>query len=456
MKFYPTIFNDVLSPITPGPSSSNTAAPFRIGLIGRDLLFGNPTSLKIEMSDSGGFVSSFYSMQSDKAFIGGFLGKNLIDFDLENAYEIAEAEELSFKFLFSDKVPSIPREIAEITVSSHEETITFTAISLGGGEILINKLNGQDVYIDGKHAITISVDNKTRLVNAVYPIITKSDAIPPFDSSEGMLKYSRDKKIPLWQAALDYESSLSGISQYEVWKIAEKTLDISYRSIEKGYRKDIYFDGVTSPKAKKFREISDEIKLIPAGASHIAVIDALSIMEYSNSHGTIVCMPTGGASGIIPAAIKNAADSMNLNKEYQIKALLTAGLIGLFYFPTHYSGAIGCQAEIGVAVSMASAGLASFLSDEPDVIEKAAVLGMQSLFGLICDPIGGYVQVPCFIRNMTAVSTSITCANAAVYGLDSLISLDEMVNALLRVGEKTGSLNDLGTCMCKMKKIKSQ
>ena len=57
---------------------------------------------------------------------------------------------------------------------------------------------------------------------------------------------------------------------------------------------------------------------------------------------------------------------------------------------------------------------------------------------------------------MTAVSTSITCANAAVYGLDSLISLDEMVNALLRVGEKTGSLNDLGTCMCKMKKIKSQ
>jgi len=77
---------------------------------------------------------------------------------------------------------------------------------------------------------------------------------------------------------------------------------------------------------------------------------------------------------------------------------------------------------------------------------------MQSLLGLICDPIGGYVQIPCFIRNMTAVSTSITCANAAAYGLDSLISLDEMVNALLRVGEKTCSLNDLGTCMCKMKK----
>lgn len=452
MKFYPTIFNDVLSPIAPGPSSSNTAAPFRIGLIGRDLLFGNPISLKVEMSDSGGFASSFYSMQSDKAFIAGFLGKNLIDFDFKNAYEIARAEGLSFQFLFSDKVTSILREIAEITVSSYKETITFTAISLGGGEILINKLNGQNVFINGKQTIRINVNNKTRLVNAVYPIITKSDAIPPFDSSENMLKYSIDKKIPLWQAAIDYESSLSKTSQDEVWKIAEKTLDISYRSIENGYKKDINFDGVTSPKAKRIREIAGEIKLIPSGASHIAVIDALSIMEYSNSHGTIVCMPTGGASGIIPAAIKNAAESMNLNKEYQIKALLTAGLIGLFYFPTHYSGTIGCQAEIGVAVSMASAGLASLISDEPYVIEKAAVLGMQSLLGLICDPIGGYVQIPCFIRNMTAVSTSITCANAAVYGLDSLISLDEMVEALLRVGEKTSSINDLGTCMCKTNK----
>ncbi len=116
----------------------------------------------------------------------------------------------------------------------------------------------------------------------------------------------------------------------------------------------------------------------------------MSIMEFSNAHGTIVCMPTGGASGIVPAAVYRIGDQMGKTETEQENALLVAGLIGAFYYPTHYTGAIGCQAEIGVAVSMASAALCSMMTDDPDTIHCAASLGGQVLMGLLCNPIEGY------------------------------------------------------------------
>ena len=94
----------------------------------------------------------------------------------------------------------------------------------------------------------------------------------------------------------------------------------------------------------------------------------------------------------------------------------------------------------------------SLLTDDLDVIERAAVLGAQSILGQICDPIDGAGQVPCFLRNITAVPTAIACANAALAGCETLISLDEMAETLLRVGKKLKmvGLNDLGVCYYRM------
>lgn len=127
---------------------------------------------------------------------------------------------------------------------------------------------------------------------------------------------------------------------------------------------------------------------------------------------------------------------------------MTAAIIGIFYYPTHYHGAWGCQAEVGISISMTAGAVASLISDDLDVIERAAVLGAQSILGQICDPIEGAGQVPCFLRNITAVPTAIACANAALGGCETLTSLDEMAETLLRVGIKlkTMGLNDMGVC----------
>ena len=163
-------------------------------------------------------------------------------------------------------------------------------------------------------------------------------------------------------------------------------------------------------------------------------------------------MPAGGAAGVPVSTIHHAVKSLGMSKEDGLKALMTAAILGIFYYPTHYHGAWGCQAEVGISISMTAGALASLLSDDLDVIERAAVLGAQSILGQICDPIDGAGQVPCFLRNITAVPTAIACANAALAGCETLTSLDEMAETLLRVGMKlkTLGLNDLGVCYYKM------
>lgn len=449
--FYPSIFNDVLAPATQGPSSSNTVGVYRITSIARAILDGEPVSLKVEMSTKGGFYDTFFGMDSDKACLAGILGEDLIKSDLGKIYDVAKERGLEYDFFFTDRIEKIPTEMGEFTVKSEKETIVLTGITMGGGEILIRDINGQPCEIKGMHEeeIMIKGSDKPRTVPSVYPLKTVRGAVPPFSTSAEMIEYAKSNEKPLWQAALDYECSLTGLTAEEVWKVAEETLDISYASIEAGHRDGVKFDGITVAKAPEIREKMKTTKLIPTGAADDGALDALAVMEYSNSHGIIICMPTGGASGIIPAAIKNTSKTLGKTKEDEVKALLVAGLIGVFYFPTHYHGALGCQAEVGIAASMASAGLVSFLTDDPETAERGAVLAMQYIIGQVCDPVAGYPQIPCFIRNVASVPVAMTCASYAILGLDTAVGLDGMVQAVLRVGEKLreGRINDLGTCM---------
>ena len=138
-------------------------------------------------------------------------------------------------------------------------------------------------------------------------------------------------------------------------------------------------------------------------------------------------------------------------EEKVLDALYTAAGIGQVIAARAYiAGASGgCQAEIGVAVSMASAALCSMMTDDPDTIHCAASLGGQVLMGLLCNPIEGYVQVPCIVRNMAAVPTAVTCANAALAGMDHIVPLDDVVALMLAVGEKIRPCDEAGTYILK-------
>ncbi len=165
---------------------------------------------------------------------------------------------------------------------------------------------------------------------------------------------------------------------------------------------------------------------------------ALAVNEQNAAGGRIVTAPTNGSAGIMPAVVKYVLTFLPGSDDQTIADfLLTAAAIGSIYQATaSISGAeVGCQGEIGVASSMAAAGLCQVLGGSSEQIVNAAEIGMEHHLGLTCDPVGGLVQVPCIERNAVGATTAITAARLALAGDGrQIVSLDEVIATMLATG----------------------
>ena len=318
MERMPSIFNDVLSPVTPGPSSSNTCGPYRIARLARALLGEPPRRITVRMARLGGYYDTFYSMHSHEAILAALLGQELLRCDLSTMCRQADEAGLCYDFQFVDDLPVRPSELAEMELSGDRRTIRLTGVSLGGGEIEITRLNGSDILLRGKRRETVCLGPEgARVVpedtaagpgqwlarlEPLFPFPQQEGAIP-FRTAQEMFAFARDTGRPLWRVAFDYESALTGATEAELRAYARQVLDICRHARQQGVRPDNHFIGVTDARAARYKALREGRKLIDLGAADEACLDAMSIMEFSNAHGTIVCMPTGGASGIVPAAV---------------------------------------------------------------------------------------------------------------------------------------------------------
>jgi L-serine dehydratase len=165
---------------------------------------------------------------------------------------------------------------------------------------------------------------------------------------------------------------------------------------------------------------------------------ALAVNEENAAGGRVVTAPTNGAAGIIPAVLHYAVRFRNSPFPDGVhRFLLTAGAIGMLYKRNaSISGAeAGCQGEVGVACSMAAAGLVEFLGGTPRQVENAAEIGMEHNLGLTCDPIGGLVQIPCIERNAMGSIKAINAARLALSGDGThFVSLDKVIRTMRDTG----------------------
>jgi L-serine dehydratase len=165
---------------------------------------------------------------------------------------------------------------------------------------------------------------------------------------------------------------------------------------------------------------------------------ALAVNEENAAGGRVVTAPTNGAAGIVPAILRYYQRfTPHSNDEGVRTFLLTAAAIGsLFKENASISGAeVGCQGEVGVACSMAAAGLTAALGGTPWQIENAAEIGMEHNLGLTCDPVGGLVQVPCIERNAVGAIKAIEASRLALVGTgDHLVSLDQVIETMRKTG----------------------
>ncbi|MGZ4810035.1 MAG: L-serine ammonia-lyase, iron-sulfur-dependent, subunit alpha [Thermoanaerobaculia bacterium] len=167
-----------------------------------------------------------------------------------------------------------------------------------------------------------------------------------------------------------------------------------------------------------------------------AEIYALSVMGENSRMGVIVAAPTAGAGGVVPGMLLALEEERHVDPEKTVRALAVAGGVGsIIALSANISGAAGgCQNEVGVAASMGAAAVAYMMGGTPHTSIQAAALGLKNTLGLVCDPVGGLVEVPCVKRNALFAVHGLTAAQLAMAGVDSVIPMDEVVEAMVRIG----------------------
>lgn len=262
----------------------------------------------------------------------------------------------------------------------------------------------------------------------------------PFASAETLLEIGRTKKLSISDIVLINEQTWRETQETEAF--LDNVRDAMMRSVERGCTKE----GILPGPLKVHRRAPDlRRKLSQSGARdgplHImewVSLFALAVNEENAAGGRVVTAPTNGAAGVIPAVLKyHEMFFSNASPATSRKFLLTASAIGTLYKRNASISAaeMGCQGEVGVACSMAAAGLAAVLGGTNEQIEHAAEIGMEHNLGLTCDPIGGLVQIPCIERNTMGAIKAINAAMLALRGDgEHRVSLDAVIETMRQTG----------------------
>ncbi|HEX6058249.1 MAG TPA: L-serine ammonia-lyase, iron-sulfur-dependent, subunit alpha [Gemmatimonadaceae bacterium] len=165
---------------------------------------------------------------------------------------------------------------------------------------------------------------------------------------------------------------------------------------------------------------------------------ALAVQEVNAAMGVIVAAPTAGGAGVLPAVLTGLADAQRVDDGRLVDALATAGLIGAIVAErASLSGAEGgCQAETGAAAAMAAGAATEMLGGTPAQASHATALAMQGTLGLVCDPLGGLVELPCVFRNATGSAIALAAIEMALAGITFAIPADEVIDVMGQIGRE--------------------
>ena len=371
-----------------GPSSSHTMGPKKAALLLKEKY---PTADLYQIILYGSLAFTGKGHLTDKIILEALKPSNV-------------------EIIFNKETKELkhPNTMDLIALKNKEELGKFRAYSIGGGSI---QIEGEDFQEE----------------KDIYDFTTYTD----------IKNNCKEKNISLLEYVYTQEDK--DLSEYlkTVWQTMKKTL-------EEGLEQEGLIPGRLKIPKKAKTLYSKELEKGTAELKRTRLLTAYAYAtsEQNASGGMIVTAPTCGASGVLPAVLYYLYKQENVNEAKILEGLAIAGLIGnLVKTNASISGAeCGCQAEIGTACSMAAAAYAYIKGYSIDVIECAAEIAMEHHLGLTCDPIYGYVQIPCIERNAVAAIRAIDSANmASLLYKDSKISFDLVVETMYETGKDLGS-----------------
>jgi L-serine dehydratase len=258
-----------------------------------------------------------------------------------------------------------------------------------------------------------------------------------FRSLEHMAAIGNEQGKKLWEIILEDDidermvSRQESIDKMRQLYMAMKEADAAYN------RQLISASGLVGGDGYKMEKALQEGRVI-GGSFHGEVIArALKMGESNACMKKIVAAPTAGSCGVIPAVLLTYERQYEIPLEQMIEAMYVASGIGeVIAARAFLSGAAGgCQAEIGSASAMAAGALAYLGGGDNEAVIHAAAMSLKNLLGLVCDTVGGLVEVPCIKRNVIGAMNAIASADMAVAGIRSRIPPDEVIDAMREVGE---------------------
>ena len=233
------------------------------------------------------------------------------------------------------------------------------------------------------------------------------------------------------------QSKEHNISVDELCEKMKRTYEVMNESIETGLSKKSNLKIEQNDASKIYKKYLDDGKSIFGSKVGQAVAMAMAVSEVNAGMGKIVAAPTAGSCGIIPAAIVTIKNIYGISEEKVIDSLFTASAIGMVISNVmDIAGASGgCQAECGVAQSMAAAAIVDMLDGDYEQIANAVAISLKNIEGLVCDPVAGLVECPCIKRNASGVINAILAADMALAGVVSIIPADEVIQSVKQVGD---------------------
>ncbi len=422
-----------------GPSSSHTVGPMRAARRFLDDLhkggqFAAVAKVKCELFGSLGATGRGHG--TDRAVLLGLEGESPEEVDTDRISERVEKISAS-KILQLDG--SLPVTVAmdrtlvfhrRKNLPGHPNGMRFTAETSSGDSIISR------IYysVGGGFVVDESAVDADRIVR-------DTTVLPhPFKSGTELLRMCSESGLSI--SALMLENEAVWREPQQVRQDLRSIWDTMHASIERGCEREGLLPGglkVRRRAASLYRRLqATESRPDPMSYLDWVNLWAIAVNEENAAGGRVVTAPTNGAAGIIPAVLQYFLRFHDAATDRAVsRFLLTAGAIGIIYKTNaSISGAeVGCQGEVGVACSMAAAGLAEVLGGTPTQVEDAAEIAMEHNLGLTCDPVGGLVQVPCIERNAMGAVKAINACRLALQGDGSgKVSLDKVIETMRQTG----------------------
>lgn len=422
-----------------GPSSSHTVGPMKAGkqfvddLTAQGLL---PSVTRVAVDVYGSLSLTGKGHHTDIAIIMGLAGNlpDSVDIDAIPAF-IRQVEQC-------ERLPLGPQghEVA----FPHDSGMVFRSDNLPLHEngMTINAYGADDSLLYSKTYYSIGGGF---IVDAEHfgQESGESLCVPyPFHSAQALLDHCRETGLSL--SGLVMKNELALHSKEEIYAYFTAIWDTMQACIERGLNTEGVLPGPlrVPRRAAALRRMlvtSDKYNRDPMNVIDWVNMFALAVNEENAAGGRVVTAPTNGACGIVPAVLAYYNHFIEpVSPDIFVRYFLASGAIGTLYkMNASISGAeVGCQGEVGVACSMAAAGLAELLGGSPVQVCIAAEIGMEHNLGLTCDPVAGQVQVPCIERNAIASVKAINAARMALQRTsEPRVSLDKVIETMYETGK---------------------